>query len=70
MRLPCPGRSAHIERKLLLRLTPIPKKMQPSIATLKTIWKEGKLRFDYKLYPGIVQTSNALSLMRSIGLEV
>jgi hypothetical protein len=32
--------------------------------------EEGKLQFDYKLYPGIVQTSNALSLMRSIGLEV
>jgi MutS domain V len=32
--------------------------------------KEGKLGFDYKLYPGIVQTSNALALMRSIGLEV
>jgi hypothetical protein len=30
----------------------------------------GQLRFDYKLYPGIVQTSNALPLMRSIGLEV
>jgi MutS domain V len=30
----------------------------------------GKLAFDYKLYPGIVQTSNALALMRSIGLEV
>ena len=32
--------------------------------------EEGKLHFDYKLYPGIVQTSNALPLMRSIGLEV
>jgi MutS domain V len=32
--------------------------------------QEGQLRFDYKLYPGIVQTSNALPLMRSIGLEV
>jgi hypothetical protein len=32
--------------------------------------EEGKLAFDYKLYPGIVQTSNALALMRSIGLEV
>ena len=31
---------------------------------------EGQLQFDYKLYPGIVQTSNALPLMRSIGLEV
>jgi hypothetical protein len=28
------------------------------------------LHFDYKLYPGIVQTSNALALMRSIGLDV
>jgi hypothetical protein len=30
----------------------------------------GKLHFDYKLTPGIVQTTNALLLMRSIGLEV
>lgn len=29
-----------------------------------------QLRFDYKLTPGVVQTSNALKLMRSIGLEV
>jgi hypothetical protein len=29
-----------------------------------------ELRFDYKLYSGVVQTSNALPLMRSIGLEV
>jgi MutS domain V len=32
--------------------------------------EDGQLHFDYKLYPGIVQTSNALPLMRSIGLEV
>jgi MutS domain V len=32
--------------------------------------EDGQLRFDHKLYPGIVQTSNALPLMRSIGLEV
>jgi hypothetical protein len=32
--------------------------------------EEERLAFDYKLYPGIVQTSNALALMRSIGLEV
>ncbi len=32
--------------------------------------EDGGLHFDYKLYPGIVQTSNALPLMRSIGLEV
>ena len=32
--------------------------------------ENGELRFDYKLCPGVVQTSNALQLMRSIGLEV
>lgn len=32
--------------------------------------EDGKLMFDYRLQPGIVQTSNALNLMRSIGLEV
>jgi len=31
---------------------------------------DGKLAFDYKLKPGIVKTSNALELMRSIGLGV
>jgi DNA mismatch repair ATPase MutS len=33
-------------------------------------FEDGKLIFDYKLKPGIVQTSNALDLMRSIGLGV
>jgi MutS domain V len=32
--------------------------------------EEGRLIFDYKLKPGIVQTSNALKLMRAIGLGV
>jgi DNA mismatch repair ATPase MutS len=31
---------------------------------------DGSLRFDYKLKPGVVQTSNALALMRSIGIDV
>lgn len=30
----------------------------------------GQLRFDYTLRPGVVQKSNALELMRSIGLDV
>ena len=30
----------------------------------------GRLRFDYRLTPGVVQTSNALELMRAIGLDV
>jgi len=31
---------------------------------------DGKLIFDYRLQPGVVETSNALNLMRSIGLDV
>jgi len=31
---------------------------------------EGKLRFDYRLAPGVVRTSNALDLMRAVGLRV
>ena len=30
----------------------------------------GKLLFDYRLSPGVVRTSNALQLMRSIGIDV
>lgn len=32
--------------------------------------EDGKLRFDYRLKPGIVRTSNALRLMQAVGLEV
>ncbi len=32
--------------------------------------EDGEMRFDYRLRPGVVQKSNALELMRSIGLEV
>jgi DNA mismatch repair ATPase MutS len=30
----------------------------------------GRVHFDYKLRPGVVQTSNAIELMRSVGLSV
>jgi DNA mismatch repair ATPase MutS len=30
----------------------------------------GMMEFDYRLRPGVVQKSNALELMRSIGLDV
>lgn len=32
--------------------------------------EDGQMRFDYLLRPGVVQRSNALELMRSVGLEV
>ena len=31
---------------------------------------DGKMTFDYRMHPGVVQHSNALALMRAIGLEV
>jgi DNA mismatch repair ATPase MutS len=30
----------------------------------------GKMTFDYRLRPGVLQKSNALELMRSVGLEI
>jgi DNA mismatch repair ATPase MutS len=32
--------------------------------------ENGRMRFDYKLRPGVVTKSNALELMRAVGLEV
>jgi MutS domain V len=32
--------------------------------------EDGRMRFDYKMRPGVVQKSNAIELMRSVGLEV
>ncbi len=31
---------------------------------------DGRIEFDYRLRPGVVQRSNALELMRSVGLDV
>jgi DNA mismatch repair ATPase MutS len=32
--------------------------------------ENGKMTFDYRMHPGVVEKSNALALMRSVGLEV
>ena len=32
--------------------------------------EDGRIAFDYRMRPGVVQKSNALELMRSVGLEV
>ena len=34
------------------------------------VLEDGRMRFDYRMRPGIVQKSNALALMRSVGLDV
>ena len=32
--------------------------------------EDGRIRFDYRMRPGVVQKSNAIELMRSVGLDV
>ena len=32
--------------------------------------EDGEIRFDYRLRPGVVTRSNALELMRAVGLDV
>jgi DNA mismatch repair ATPase MutS len=32
--------------------------------------ENGMMRFDYRMRPGVVQHSNALALMRAIGLDI
>lgn len=55
-----------------LALTTIPGSLDGLAANchFEDSFADGKLVFDYKLKPGVVQTSNALKLMRSIGLDV
>jgi DNA mismatch repair ATPase MutS len=66
-----------VERKAIglvsthdLALTAIPGEMDGRAVNchFEDRFEGGQLIFDYKLKPGIVQTSNALQLMRSIGL--
>lgn len=33
-------------------------------------YRDGKLEFDYRMVPGVVQTTNALQLMRAVGIDV
>jgi hypothetical protein len=55
-----------------LALARIPESMGARAANyhFEDRFEDGELIFDYKLKPGIVKTSNALELMRSIGLGV
>ncbi|WP_446742971.1 MutS-related protein [Silvibacterium acidisoli] len=55
-----------------LALTRIAEEMNGSAANYHfgDTFKDGQLHFDYRLTPGVVQTTNALELMRSIGIDV
>jgi hypothetical protein len=55
-----------------LALTAIPDSMNGAATNchFEDTIEDGRLRFDYRLRPGIVQTSNALKLMEAVGLKV
>ncbi|MFN7936141.1 MAG: hypothetical protein U0R19_22610 [Bryobacteraceae bacterium] len=53
-----------------LALTAIAQPLGASNIHFQDTLEAGNLRFDYKVRPGVVEKSNALELMRSIGLDV
>jgi DNA mismatch repair ATPase MutS len=55
-----------------LALTEIVAGLGPQAANVhfQDHFENGQMRFDYKMRPGIVEHSNALELMRAVGLEV
>lgn len=55
-----------------LALTAIPETMNGAAANghFEDTIEDGQLKFDYRLRPGIVQTSNALKLMEAVGLKI
>jgi len=55
-----------------LALAHIADEMAPRVENvhLRDHLEDGKMKFDYKLQPGVVEHSNAIELMRSVGLDV
>jgi DNA mismatch repair ATPase MutS len=55
-----------------LALTAVADELVPRAANVhfEDQMENGRLTFDYRLRPGVVQKSNALELMRSVGLNV
>lgn len=55
-----------------LALTKIAEELAPRVANVhfEDQLIDGRMRFDYRMQPGVVTHSNAIELMRSIGLEV
>ncbi len=55
-----------------LTLAQIGERLAPQVANVhfEDQLVDGKMLFDYRMRPGVVQHSNALALMRTIGLEV
>jgi DNA mismatch repair ATPase MutS len=55
-----------------LSLTRVASDLAPAAANVhfEDRLADGRLVFDYKMRPGVVERSNALDLMRAVGLKV
>tara|TARA_B100000315_G_scaffold248866_1_gene279264 strand:- start:178 stop:1962 length:1785 start_codon:yes stop_codon:yes gene_type:complete len=55
-----------------LALTDIGRTLSPQVMNMhfKDHINNGEIQFDYRMQPGVVKTSNALALMRKVGLDV
>jgi DNA mismatch repair ATPase MutS len=55
-----------------LALTEIADRLSPAAQNVhfEDTFADGTLVFDYRLKPGVVRSSNALALMRAVGLDV
>jgi len=55
-----------------LALTELPGRLGPVAANMhfEDRLEDGKMTFDYRMRPGVVEHSNALALMRAVGLDV
>ena len=55
-----------------LALASLAEELSPAVVNVhfQDRLEDGRMRFDYRLWPGVVTRSNALELMRAVGLEV
>jgi DNA mismatch repair ATPase MutS len=55
-----------------LALARVADELQPRVrnAHFECTLANGELQFDYRLQPGVVRSSNAIELMRAVGLDV
>ncbi len=55
-----------------LALAEVAERLAPRAANVhfEDHFEDGQMRFDYRMKPGVVRNSNALALMRAVGLEV
>ncbi len=62
----------HALQSLFLALAQIAETLAPRAANVhfEDHIEDGRVVFDYRMRPGVVTKSNALALMRSVGIEV